>query len=176
VLYSDKVLATLIRQIRKTDPSAWIFFCADHPDGVGGTEGGFHVPGGRYLTEVPFLISPPRIAVSALSKLAHYPISQSDILPTILDIMGIQAKSAHDGFSLLGDFPKNRLRIVSGYMSTLTPSPVAQVIFPDKTKFHVDFQRRSVETSPGVTVPYNSLPSAALSLFEERLKEPVQAE
>jgi glucan phosphoethanolaminetransferase (alkaline phosphatase superfamily) len=169
VVYSDHVLASLIRKVRQSDPNAWVFFCSDHPEGVGGNEGGFHVPGGRSLTEVPFLISPPRRFLAEISKNAHAPISQSDVLPTILEIMGIQAQVPHDGFSLLGPIPPGRLRVVSGYMSTLSPSPIAQLIFPDKKQYRIDFQRKSVETEPGVVVPYDSLEASIRERFEQRL-------
>jgi glucan phosphoethanolaminetransferase (alkaline phosphatase superfamily) len=114
-----------------------------------------------------FFIVPPKEYLVNISSKILLPVAQSDIFATILDLMNIQKPLAHiDGFSLLKDIPKNRLRVSTGFVTTNDNVPEAQVTYPDYSSVFVDFSRDSVSLKDGKTViPLEKAPISIRSIF-----------
>lgn len=167
VAYTDHVVATLYREIRAIDRNAWIIFSPDHADGVKRTIGMFHHPTSRSLMHVPLLVFPPQGLAQEVARNAGAPVSQSDLLPTLLGLMGVEPQAPLDGFNLLGTIPADRVRVVSAYMSTLSPDPVAMLVDADGTNYRIDVERRGATRSgDDVSVPFEDL--------EPRLRKPIE--
>jgi glucan phosphoethanolaminetransferase (alkaline phosphatase superfamily) len=171
VLYSDHYFNELVKAVRSRDPKAWIFYVSDHGDSINEHEGRFHYRFGRNVIHVPLFVWPPAEAYERMRKNEHKPVSQADILPTIVEIMGSQLVAPVDGLSLLGEIPENRLRVVSRNMATLQPHPSAAVVHPDFSFLEADYTRGSVTLFDRKTVvPMEQAPPQERALLERRVR------
>jgi glucan phosphoethanolaminetransferase (alkaline phosphatase superfamily) len=170
VHYSDHYFNELVKAVRARDPNAWIFFVSDHGDSINEHEGRFHYRFGRNIIHVPLFVWHPDDGYERLRKNEHRPISQADILPTILELMGMEPAAPIDGLSLFGEIPESRLRVVSKYMATLQPHPSAAVVYPDFSFLEADYTRRSVTlTDRKTVVPLEQAPPQERALLERRV-------
>lgn len=158
LIYTDTALNKVIRKMRDKFPSSWVFFSPDHGQNLGGESGMFNDNFSKDVVHNPLLISSPKEFLVDLREKIDYPISQSDIVPTILDIVKIDEVKPLDGFSILGKIPKDRLRVSSTYMPTLHNTPEATLIFPDLSYFYIDFAKKSVVLRDGKSaIEFNEL-------------------
>lgn len=170
VVETDAVLTRLIDEMRKNHPDSWVFFSPDHGQSLGGVNGFYNDNFSSDVIHNPLVVSPPAAAREALLKNRHSPLSQADIVPTILDIMGITPVKPLDGFSLTGKIPKDRLRVCSTYMPTFHNAPEAVLVFPDLTYFLMDLQRKSVTLADGKTMmKFDDLEKRYRDVFTKRM-------
>ena len=167
--YSDKVLGRMVRALRAQYPDAWLFFSTDH--GQAFDDQGAHFSQGfaNGVIHNAFFISPPKAYYAQLKALQKAPISQADIVATILDILGIKPVMPLDGLSLLKPIPQDRLRVVSTYMPTLHNVPKAALVFPDFSVDIVDFLHQSVTLATGKTIPWEAFDARYQAIFLPRL-------
>ncbi|GAA0683064.1 hypothetical protein GCM10009104_05130 [Marinobacterium maritimum] len=171
VWYTDLVLSELLQAVRAQAPDAWIFYSSDHGEHVTGKGGAFH---GDFMDEVThnsLLVFPPESAFEIIRAQEQAPVSQADIFATMLELMQVEPVSPIDGMSLLQPIPDDRLRVVTAFMKTLHNDPRAALIFPDRSLYEVDFERRNVRLADGETViPYTELDADYRAIFDRRLE------
>ncbi|GAA0786313.1 Phosphoethanolamine transferase for glucans (OPG), alkaline phosphatase superfamily [Marinobacterium sediminicola] len=173
VWYTDHVLNELFKAVRAKAPDAWIFYSSDHGEHVTGEGGGFH---GDFMDEVThnsLLVFPPASALETIKGQEHAPVSQADIFATMLELMQVEPVTPIDGLSLLQPIPEDRMRVVTAFMKTLHNDPRAALIFPDRSLYEVDFERRNVKLADAETViPYDRLDAKYRAIFDRRLERP----
>lgn len=148
IIKTDDYLSTLIKKIRKEYSNTWVFYSADHGQGLGGKAGKFNQDPHLNTIHNPLLISAPKSKVAQLLRNQDAPVSQADIVPSILEIMGMNPHTNINGRSLLSKINPNRLRIVSQYMPTQHNDPRAVLVEADLKIYTLDFEKMSV-TFPG---------------------------
>ena len=172
LLYFDEVVAKIVINFRKRYPNGWIFYSTDHGQNLGKRGGMFNDNFELDVIHNLFFVSPPRKYLERLRKNQNSPISQADIVATILDIVGVQPIKPLDGVSILGEIPKERLRVVSNYMPTLHNVPEAVLVFPDLELIYIDFDKMSVTFPKSQqTIHFSELNSSYRLLFEKRLTD-----
>jgi glucan phosphoethanolaminetransferase (alkaline phosphatase superfamily) len=170
VAYTDIVLSRLIDRVRDTNPKAWIFFSPDHGQNLGGANGFFNDFFSSDVIHNPLIVSAPEEAMPLLQAKRHAPLSQADIVPTILDLMGLSPLNDIDGLSLLDAIPENRLRVCSTYMPTFHNVPESVLVFNDLSYYYIDHARGSVLLDDGKTVmPFEDLDPEYKALFSRRM-------
>ena len=166
VLYSDEVLSSIISRMRNKFQDSWLFYSTDHGQNLGGKGGMFNDNFSQDVIHNTFFISPPNKYLKKLQKLQNSPLSQVDIVSTILDIWKIQPIFQLDGYSLLQEIPNNRMRITSTFMPTLHNTPEAVLLFPDMQYWYFDFLKKSVTLKDGKTaIPLSDIEQKYLNLF-----------
>lgn len=171
LVYTDAVLGLLWDRLSSRFPGALLLFTPDHGQSVGGRE----AYNDNYTDEVidnPLWIAGPADLLFALQANRDAPLSQIDIVPTLLDWWGIEPMSPPEGLSLLKPVPPGRLRLCSEYMPTFHNNPVATLIFPDRRQWRVDFNRNSVTSEGGGVTPYAGLPDSIKNYIDGRLGGP----
>ena len=170
VVETDIVLTKLINEMRYRYPDSWIFFSPDHGQSLGGVNGFYNDNFSSDVIHNPLIISPPAAYVSTLSSNRHAPLSQSDIVPTLLEIMHLKPVKPLDGYSLLGKIPELRLRVCSTYMPTFHNTPESVLVFPDFSYYYVDLARKSVILKDGKTmVKFDNLEKKYQNVFLRRM-------
>jgi len=170
VLVTDRFLTRLIEKIRKENPDAWVFFSPDHGQNLGGKNGFFNDRFSESVIHNPLIVSAPEEGLKALVKNKNAPLSQADIVPTLLDLMDLKPVKPMDGLSLLGPIPKNRLRVCSTYMPTFHNVPESVLVFPDLSYFLVDLDRKSVLLKDGKTqIRFDDMDRAYQEVFLKRM-------
>jgi hypothetical protein len=106
--------------------------------------------------------------LDALKSNVKAPVSQADILATVLQLMQTEAVRPIDGLSLLQAIPNDRIRIVSPYMVTLYNDPLAAIVLPNRQRHEIDFSQNSVTWSDGRVTPYNELPAEWRARLDKR--------
>lgn len=149
VVKTDVYLAKLITKIRTEYPNSWVFYSTDHGQGLGGKAGNFNQNPHLNTIHNPLLISAPKSKVAQLLRNQNAPISQADIVPSILDIMGMTAHKNINGKSLLNTINPKRLRVNSQYMPTQHNEPKAVLAEPDLRLWSLDFEKMSVTYPDG---------------------------
>jgi glucan phosphoethanolaminetransferase (alkaline phosphatase superfamily) len=149
VVKTDDYLSKLIKKMRKQYPSSWVFYSADHGQGLGGKAGKFNHNPHLNTIHNPLLISAPKSMMAPLARNQNAPISQADIVPSILDIIGMKPHQNINGKSLLGRINPNRLRVVSQYMPTQHNDPKAVLVKPNLNLYTLDFEKMSVTFPEG---------------------------
>ncbi|WP_201341056.1 sulfatase-like hydrolase/transferase [Abyssogena phaseoliformis symbiont] len=151
VVKTDDYIATLINHMRKQYPSSWVFYSADHGprQGLGRKSGMFNQGFNKNTIHNPLLISPPLGYYSQLKMNTNRPISQADIVLTILDIIDMKPHENINGKSLLDIQDSNRLRVVSKYMPTQHNEQKAVLVNPDLSYYFIDFYKMSVTMPNG---------------------------
>ena len=171
VLYSDFVLNKIIESMREKYPDSWIFYSTDHGQNLGEKGGMFNDNFEKDVVHNVMFISSPDSYLENLKGLENSPISQIDIVPTILDILNIESIKALDGLSLLRDIPKERIRISSTYMPTLHNTPEATIIFPNLEYWYIDFAKMSVTLEDGKrSIQYQELDEIYREMFDKKLE------
>jgi glucan phosphoethanolaminetransferase (alkaline phosphatase superfamily) len=114
-----------------------------------------------------FFVVPPENFKDKMRSKLEAPVAQSDIFATVLALMDISKPAAHtDGISLLGEIPKNRLRVSTGFVTTNDNVPEAQVTYPNSSSAFVDFSRKSVSFEKNkIVVPLDEAPKEIQDLF-----------
>jgi arylsulfatase A-like enzyme len=168
VWYTDLYLHRLVQAVRAQRPGAWVFYTSDHGQYVGDGETRFHGDMGDPITHVPLLVFPPPSAMGALQANVKAPVSQADILATVLQLMQTEAVRPIDGLSLLQAIPNDRVRVVSPYMVTLYNDPLAAIVLPNRQRHEIDFSQNSVTWSDGRVTPYNELPAEWRARLDKR--------
>ncbi len=105
VSFIDSQIGRLINWMRRTlGPefrNTWFFFTSDHGDMLGD----HHLWRKTYAyegsTRIPFLVVPPPDNASTTRALADEVVELRDIMPTVLDIAGLDIPATVDGRSLL---------------------------------------------------------------------------
>jgi hypothetical protein len=97
--------------------------------------------------------------LDALKSNVKAPVSQADILATVLQLMQTEAVRPIDGLSLLQTIPNDRIRIVSPYMVTLYNDPLASIVLPNRQRHEIDFSQNNVTWADGRVSPYKELPA-----------------
>ncbi len=146
VIKTDDYLAKLIKKMRKEYPNSWVFYSADHGQGLDedGKAGKFNHNPHLNTIHNPLLISPPKSMFAQLTYNQDLPVSQADIVPSILAIIGMQPHQNINGQSLLKAINPKRLRVNSQYMPTQHNDPRAVLVKPDLSIYTLDFERMSV--------------------------------
>jgi glucan phosphoethanolaminetransferase (alkaline phosphatase superfamily) len=158
LLYSDTVISKIIESMRSKYPDSWVFYSTDHGQNLGGKGGMFNDNFEKDVVHNGFFISAPERYRNSLRSLQNSPVSQADIVPTILDIVDLEAIKPLNGLSLLGKIPEDRLRIASTYMPTLHNTPEATLIFPDLSYIYIDFAKMSATLQDGKSsLPFDKL-------------------
>ncbi|MEI7902539.1 MAG: phosphoethanolamine transferase [bacterium] len=174
VWYTDLYLERLLKAVRAKRPNTWLFFTSDH--GTHMTTQGAKLTRDfdDSVTHVPLLVFPPSPEnVQRVRADPNAPVSQADILATLLNLMGTQPAAPIDGSSLLEPIAPDRMRVVSPYMITLHNEPVAALVLPDGTRYEINFEKNSVTLPDGKTVePYETLDARLRERFERRLHAP----
>jgi glucan phosphoethanolaminetransferase (alkaline phosphatase superfamily) len=174
VWYTDHYLHQLVQAVRADAPDAWIFYSSDHGEHVSERGGQFHSDFRNEVTHNALLVFPPPAWREQIRQQLDAPVSQADIFATILALMQVEPVTPLDSLSLLGEIPHDRMRVVTAYMKTLHNDPRAALVFPDRSIYEVDFERRSVRLSDGETViPYADLEPRFRQLFDRRLQAEV---
>ncbi|MDC9727601.1 MAG: phosphoethanolamine transferase, partial [Candidatus Thioglobus sp.] len=101
VIKTDDYIATLIKYVQKKNPNSWVFYSADHGQGLGGKSGMFNQSFTKNTIHNPLLIAPPKAQYQQVLLNKNKPISQADIVPTILNIIGMKPHPNINGQSLL---------------------------------------------------------------------------
>ncbi|UTW13803.1 phosphoethanolamine transferase [Marinobacterium rhizophilum] len=170
VRYADMYLSRLVEEARRIDPNTWVFYASDHGEHVSDQGSRFHAD---FIPEVirnPLLVFPPLGQVGAVKAALDAPVSAADIVPSALELMGVEPVTELGGVSLLHPIDPERMRIVTAYMITLHNDPRAALVFPDQSIYDIDFKRGSVKLSDGETlIRYDELDSKYRGLFEPRL-------
>ncbi len=170
VRYTDLYLSRLVEEARRIAPNTWVFYSSDHGEHVDDKGSRFHSDFRPEVIRNPLLIFPPRGQETAVRAVLDAPVSHADIVPTVLELMGIAPAAELDGMSLLQPVDPQRMRIVTAYMVTLHKDPRAALVFPDQSIYEIDFKRRNVKLSDGETViRYDQLDPRYRHLFERRL-------
>lgn len=170
VWYTDYVLADLLAAVRAHTPDSWMFYSSDHGEHVTGKGGAFHGDFQDEVTHNALLVFPPEGAMDSVADKRDAPVSQADIFTTLLALMQVNPVMPVDGMSLLGDIPADRMRIVTAFMKTLHNDPRAALIFPDRSLYEIDFERRNVRLADGDTViPYEQMAAEYRALFDRYL-------
>ena len=156
VVYSDIFFDRLVKLIHKNKPNTWIFFTSDHGQNLNGSvKFNNEYDYSKQIIHMPLFIIPPinisTTLLNSLKKNVKAPISQADILATTLDIINMPSVKPLDGFSLLGDIPIDRIRIVSSYMSTFYSAPVAALVLPNFSYYFINFKNKIVLLPDGKT-------------------------
>jgi len=167
VWYTDLYLHRLVQAVRSQRPWAWVFFTSDHGQYVGDGETRFHGDMGDPITHVPLLVFPPANAMKALKLNEQAPVSQADILATVIELIQTSPVRPTDGLSLLQPIPADRVRIVSPYMITLYNDPFASIVLPNRQGHEIDFSQNSVTWADGRVTPLDAL----LQPWRERLEQ-----
>ena len=149
VVKTDDYIATLIKHVQDKNPNTWVFYSSDHGQGLGGKSGMFNQSFTRNTIHNPLIISPPKEQYEALLLNKKMPISQADIVPTILDIIGMDPHANINGQSLLKPQSKGRMRVVSKYMPTQHNEKKAVLVNPDLSYYFIDFDKMSVTMPSG---------------------------
>jgi glucan phosphoethanolaminetransferase (alkaline phosphatase superfamily) len=174
VWYTDLYLERLIKTIRAQRPNTWVFFTSDHGTHLTKQGGKLSRDFDDSVTHVPLLVFPPSSEqLQRVKADPNAPVSQADIMATLLSLMGAQPVAPIDGLSLLEPVPPDRLRVASPYMITLHNEPVAALVLPDGTRYEINFEKNSVTLPDGKTVePYESLDARFRERFDRRLHAP----
>ena len=149
VVKTDEYLSKIIKKIRKEYPNSWVFYSTDHGQGLGGKSGNFNQDPHLNTIHNPLLISAPKSKVAQLLHNQNAPVSQADIVPSILDIIGMTPHKNINGKSLLSQIDSKRLRVNSPYMPTQHNDPRAVLVEPDLRIYKLDFERMSVSFPDG---------------------------
>ncbi|MDC9714942.1 MAG: phosphoethanolamine transferase [Gammaproteobacteria bacterium] len=149
VVKTDDYLAIVINKMRKQYPDSWVFYSTDHGQGLGGKAGKFNQDPHLNTIHNPLLVSAPKSQYHALMRNQDLPVSQADIVPSILAIIGMKPHTNINGKSLLDKQDPNRLRIVSQYMPTQHNDPRAVLVNPDLSIYTLDFEKMSVTFPDG---------------------------
>jgi len=142
----DVEIGKTLRTLEDTGLSAstWIIVTADHGENLYEDETGMghgeHLRGGNVL-DVPLIIVPPRSQTNGRWKIpdnaqhprwVDLPVSGVDLAPTVLDIAGVPADTAMEGWSLL---PLMRQRKVGTPDTTLDHGDRVLKAFRDRPVF-----------------------------------------
>ncbi len=149
VVKTDDYLSKIIEKMRSRYPDSWVFYSADHGQGLGGKSGHFNQDPHLNIIHNPLLISAPKSQYYALMRNQNLPVSQADIVPSILAIIGMKAHTNVNGKSLFDKQDPNRLRVVSQYMPTQHNNPRAVLVKPDLSIYTLDFEKMSVTFPDG---------------------------
>lgn len=149
VIKTDDYIATLIKYVQKKNPNSWVFYSADHGQGLGGKSGMFNQSFTKNTIHNPLLIAPPKAQYQQVLLNKNKPISQADIVPTILNIIGMKPHPNINGQSLLNQQLSSRMRVVSKYMPTQHNEKKAVLVNPDLSYYFIDFDKMSVTMPDG---------------------------
>jgi glucan phosphoethanolaminetransferase (alkaline phosphatase superfamily) len=145
ILYTDRTLGRLLKWIDKNLENTWVFYVSDHGQELGEEKGGiFHAGYSDAVIKPPFFVYHSGDGLNLLKAKEDSPLSQIDLLPTALQLMGMKPQFPIDGHSLLQTIPENRMRICSEYMPTFSNNPHAALLIPGKPTIKLDFRRKQV--------------------------------
>ena len=144
VIKTDDYLSKIIHKMRHQYPDSWVFYSTDHGQGLGGKSGKFNQDPHLNTIHNPLLISAPKSQYYTLMRNQDLPVSQADIVPSILEIIEMQPHNNINGKSLLNVINADRLRINSQYMPTQHNDPRAVLVNPDLSLYTLDFEKMSV--------------------------------
>jgi len=142
VRFLDYYMIDLIKKI--DDDNTIIIITADHGD-VFGERGYFGHPFIFYneMINVPLFIRLP-FEFRISDKLCRYPISLVDLVPTILDLVGIDKENDFDGHSLLGLIQDRKNEYETKYIISEISRGYACAI-KDHWKFIANYGKHSFE-------------------------------
>ena len=149
VIKTDDYIATLIQYVQRKNPNSWVFYSSDHGQGLGGKSGMFNQGFVKNTIHNPLLIAPPKVQFQKVLLNKNKPISQADIVPTILNIIGMRPHPNINGQSLLNQQSSNRMRVVSKYMPTQHNNEKAVLVNPDLSYYFINFDKMSVTMPNG---------------------------
>ena len=172
VWYTDLYLERLIKAVRAHRPNSWVFFTSDHGTHGNGQGTVFSRDFDDSVTHIPLLVFPPsQEQMKRVKADPDAPVSQADILATLLNLMGAQPATPIDGSSLLAPIAPDRIRVVTPYMITLHNEPLAALVLPDGTRYEINFEKNSVTLPDGKSVKaYEALDARLRERFERRLQ------
>ncbi len=149
IVKTDDYIATLIHYMQNKNPNSWVFYSSDHGQGLGGKSGMFNQSFTKNTIHNPLIIAPPKAQYQQILLNKNRPVSQADIVPTILDIIDMTPHQNINGQSLLNQQDINRLRVVSKYMPTQHNEKKAVLVKPDLSYYFIDFEKMSVTLPSG---------------------------
>lgn len=98
--YADKEIGRVLESIKENVGQACIIYTSDHGAGLGAHGLGDKGPAMyEEITNIPFMIQwPGKVEASAVNT---HPVSHIDVVPTILDVFGLELPGSLEGISLL---------------------------------------------------------------------------
>ena len=177
LVVTDIYLTRLYRFLNRRFPGTFMFFTPDHGQNFGGLNGRFNdnfTPDVFHNALIAFPPAGDSLAYKILMNKEKQLVSQADIFPTMLQLMGMKPQYSIDGISLLDTAHVHRMVTCSEYMPTFHNNPLAVVVDSTLQTRLIDFSRHSVTDSrTGKVYPYSQLPLWIRRVLDKRLKRSV---
>ncbi len=173
LIVTDLYLTRLYEFLNRNFPGTFMFFSPDHGQNFGGLSGRFNdnfTPDVFHNALIAFPPAGDRVAYHTLMKKEKRLVSQADIFPTMLQLMGMKPQYAVDGISLLDTIRYHRVVTCSEYMPTFHNNPLTVVVDSTMQTLLIDFSRHSVTDSrTGKVYPYRKLSPWIRRIIDQRL-------
>ena len=173
IVVTDLFLSGLNDFIQKESPNTYMFFTPDHGQNFGGANGRFNDNFSPLIFRNALIAFPPKndtINHKLLLRNQNKLVSQSDIFPTILQLMSLKPEYKIDGYSLLDTGKHDRLICCSGYMPTFNNNPQCVVVDSSLQTIFIDFAKKSVsDNKTNKTTSLKNLDAEIDSILQYRL-------
>lgn len=158
IVYLDAYLKKLVDEVRRHSPHAWIFYSSDHGQNVEG-EKKFNSDFNPNIIHNPLIAFPPESEFDAVAAQQQAPVSQSDIVATILDLFDMKPILPIEGLSLRHAIAPNRLRVSSAFMPTFENEPTGVLVFPNFELWSVHFAKGFLRKPDDSVIEFSQLPT-----------------
>jgi glucan phosphoethanolaminetransferase (alkaline phosphatase superfamily) len=167
VVQLDAYMRELMSVVRARHPQAWVFYSSDHGQNLS-KEVRFNSGYSDNVIRNPLFVLPPAGQLEKLEQNSGSPVSQADLYATTLALWGCSLPEhlRQDSLSLFGKVPSNRIRVVSGLMTSHFVDETVAVVLPDRKKIEIDYAKGAVTFHNGQVVPLSSWNSAARRFVE----------
>ncbi|MEY4065753.1 MAG: hypothetical protein RIR26_1961 [Pseudomonadota bacterium] len=169
VVQFDAYMRELMEVVRAYHPRAWVFYSSDHGQNLGQSSR-FNSGYTENVIRNPLFVFPPPDAVARLEQQSGAPVSQADMFATTLDVLGcsLPVSLQSDSSSLLRPISSERMRIVSGLMSSHRVDDTSALVFPNRRIIEVDEGKGSVMESDGRVAPLSGWRAPARLFYERK--------
>lgn len=168
----DAYLQELMTVVRRKHPTAWVFYSSDHGQNIS-QRLRFH---GSYTEDVirnPLFIFPPVEGnsvgrrVQKLRAQTASPVSQADLFASTLDLWGCGdfLHSQQESSSLFRPIPSDRLRVISGLMSSHFVDQTFAVVNNARQIYEIDWSKGVVTLPDGNSLKIESWKNQRLRSF-----------
>ena len=167
VVQFDAYMRELLNVVRARHPGTWVFYSSDHGQNLS-KESRFNSGYSDNVIRNPLFVLPPENQGEGLVQNSGAPISQADLFATTLALWGCAPPESTrlDSMSLFGSVPKDRLRTVSGLMTSHLVDETVAIVLPNRQKIEVDYAKGAVMLPSGRVVPLSSWRSPARRFLE----------
>ncbi|MBM3381441.1 MAG: hypothetical protein FJY29_03275 [Betaproteobacteria bacterium] len=172
VVQLDAYMQELMGVVRAKHPQAWVFFSSDHGQNLT-KEVRFNSGYSDNVIRNPLFILPPASQLEKLEQNSGAPVSQADLYASTLALWGctLPQQLRQDSLSLFDTVPADRIRVVSGLMTSHFVDETVAVILPNRRKIEIDYSKGAVTMHDGRVVPLSSWNTPARR-FVERFAQP----